>query len=459
MIHFFEGSIFRSNFLLAFSAASLLALASMSVVATTTVPFDFPVSSLDVARALSGEPVARQGAPIRIRTANSPGFERQFDDAMAAILERAIALQGGLELANVRLSFESSTGKFTQPQFDVARRQYEAQLIDSARRYGDDKRFSPLIFGGFQAAARLPDGRWRIASRTPMQPKWYYSIAHGILTALVLMLPVVWWFSRRLARPIHNFSKVVDRIGKGSFERVKIEGPKEIREAAEAVNSMQARINGYITERTSMLAAIAHDLRTPLARLSFIAADLPKTKKDRVNAEIDEMGKMIADTLDFVQNETVEPAREQVDLSLLIESVIDDFSDRGFAVTLLESVPVTINADALMLRRVLANLLSNAVTYGAKATVSLKSLPEQAIIEVRDEGPGMALAEIARAFDPFYRSETSRNRGTGGAGLGLAIAQSGVKAHGGTITLRNGQFRGLVVSISLPTKLNETAIQ
>ncbi|MBL0925212.1 MAG: HAMP domain-containing histidine kinase [Sphingomonadaceae bacterium] len=423
----------------------------MSVVATTAVPFDFPVSSLDVARALSGESVARQGSPIRIRISDKPGFERQFDDAMAVTIERAVVLQGGLEPGSVRLSFDTGKQSFAHRQFDVARRQYEAELMDASRRYGDDKRFSPLVFGGFQAAVQLKDGRWRIASRSPSQPKWYFSISRGILTALILMLPVVWWFSRRLARPIRNFSSAVERIGKGSFEEVTVEGPKEIREAATAVNSMQARISGYIAERTSMLAAIAHDLRTPLARLSFLAADLPKTKKARVTAEIEEMEKMISDTLDFVQNETVEPTREQVDLSLLIESVVDDFSDRGFAVTLLETSAVTMNADALMLRRVFANLLSNAVTYGTKATMSLKSANGQAAIEVRDVGPGMTTTEMARAFDPFYRSETSRNRATGGAGLGLAIAQSGIKAHGGTINLRNGEFGGLVVSIILPT--------
>jgi two-component system, OmpR family, sensor kinase len=458
MIRFFEGSIFRSNFLLALGAASLLALASMSVVATATVPFDFPVTSLDLARSLSGQVVARQGTPIQVKVAESPGFERQPNDAMAAMAERAIALQGGLRPGSVRITFDADRKSYTQRQFDVARRQYETQLVDAARLYRDDKRFSPLIFGSFRAAVQLRDGRWRIASRSPAEPQWLYNIGRGILTALILILPLVWWFSRRLAKPIHNFSAVVDRVGKGSFESVKIEGPREIREAAEAVNSMQARINGYVAERTSMLAAIAHDLRTPLARLSFLAVDLPQSKKVRVTAEIDEMEKMIADTLDFVQNETVKPTREQVDLSLLIESVVDDFSDRGFAVTLLESAAVTIDADALMLRRVFSNLLRNAVTYGTKATISLKAANGQAVIEVRDEGPGMTTSEMVRAFDPFYRSETSRNRATGGAGLGLAIAQSGIKAHGGTITLRNGEFRGLVVSINLPTKLGETTV-
>jgi two-component system, OmpR family, sensor kinase len=449
MRRFLGGSIFRSSFLLAFSGAFFLSVGALAVVATTPPPFDFPVSTLDIVRAFERKPVASQGAPIVVRNVASPRFENDDSDIVRP-LSATIARQAGVPTASVRMAFTGSTAGFAQRQFDVARRRYATILGESARLYRNDARFSPLVFGSFNVAIQLPSGQWRIVSRSSTEPQWIYGFAKGMLIALLLMLPLTWWFSRKLAKPIALLGESANRIGSGRYEAVKVEGPKEVRQAATAMNQMQARIRTQINERAEMLAAIAHDLRTPLARLSFLLADQPLSNRNKVDEEIAEMDQMIGTTMDYVRNETVEPVREKIDLRSLLESIVDDFADRGHAAMLHSGRPITVSADLLMLRRVLTNVIGNAVTHGLKARVKAYEDGKMAIIEVRDKGPGMNDDDIAKAFEPFFRAERSRNRNTGGAGLGLAVARRGVEVHNGTISLRNHPEGGLLVSIMLP---------
>lgn len=450
MNRFLAGSIFRSSFLLAFGGAIVLAIASIGVISTTNVPFDFPVSTLDVARALKGEPHVEEGSPLIIRDVDNFNPAPPPTDRDTKVLAASIARQAGVPADAVQLAFKNNISGFAERQFDVARRKYEEHLVVAAKVYEGDSRFSPLIFGSFTAAMRLPNGKWRVASRAAKQPVWQFNVAKGILISLLLLIPLTWWFSRRLAAPISALGKSADRIGGGSYEEVKVAGPKEVRQAAIAMNQMQARIRAQINERAEMLAAIAHDLRTPLARLSFLLAEQPLSNRGQVEDEIAEMDQMIGTTMDYVRSETVEPTREKIELRSMLESIVDDFVDVGKAAMLHSGPSITIFADPIMLRRVLNNVVGNAVSHGYKARVKLFEEGDNAIIVVRDEGPGMSDEDIARAFEPFFRAERSRNRNTGGVGLGLAVAKRGVDAHGGTITLRNHSGRGLVVSISLP---------
>ena len=443
------GSIFRSSFLLALSGAVLLAIASMAVVATTPVPFDFPVTSLDVARALSGQPYARQGAPIEVVTVKDPGFAAE-ESQTARVVSRSIARQIGVDADAVRLRFGRAGDDFTARQLDVARRKYESEVLHSAARYENDVRFSPLMFGAFRAAIRLPDGRWRVASRNPVLPRWHYNVAKGIFLALLLMVPLTWSFSRRLAAPISALGASADRIGSGAYEEVRVSGPREVQQAATAMNQMQARIRAQMKERSEMLAAIAHDLRTPLARLSFLLDGQPISNREQVAAEIAEMDMMIATTMDFVRSETMQPERNKVDLRLLLETIVDDFAARGHAAMLHSGAPIVVLADPVLLRRLFTNIIDNAVTHGRQARVRLYTDETSAFVEVEDDGPGMNAEDIARAFEPFFRAERSRNRETGGVGLGLAIAKRVIEAHGGQISLQNrGPASGLLVQVAL----------
>ncbi|WP_245953875.1 sensor histidine kinase [Parasphingopyxis lamellibrachiae] len=164
------------------------------------------------------------------------------------------------------------------------------------------------------------------------------------------------------------------------------------------------------------------------------------------------MEQMIAVTLDFVQNETRTQAPEPMELSLLVEGVVDDLADLGKDVRMSGSESVTINGDPILLRRVFVNLIQNALSYAGRARVSVRIDAGSAIVEVVDDGPGMSELDLVRAFEPFYRAENSRNRSTGGMGLGLAIVHRAVLAHGGVVQLMNRPSGGLCARVSLPLR-------
>jgi two-component system OmpR family sensor kinase len=199
------------------------------------------------------------------------------------------------------------------------------------------------------------------------------------------------------------------------------------------------------------VGALAHDFRTPLSRLHFHLASAPEDVRAKAEAEIAEMEQMIAATLEFVENETRAHPREAVDLTLLVEGVVDDLADLGRDVRLGRAAPATVIGDAILLKRLFANLINNAVTYGHRALVTVDCGKGQAAVEVLDEGPGLSAADLERAFEPFYRAESSRNRSTGGMGLGLAIVRAAAQRHGGTVTLANRPQGGLSARVTLPT--------
>jgi two-component system OmpR family sensor kinase len=270
---------------------------------------------------------------------------------------------------------------------------------------------------------------------------------------LLLVLPFAWLFSKRMARPITAFAHAAERLGRRQrTEPLDLRGPAEIRLAAAAFNEMQARIERYVTERTSMIAAIAHDLRTPLARLAFHLAAAPDAIREKSEAEIAEMKAMISVTLDFVQDETRTQPHEPIDLGLLIEGVIDDFADTGQDAVMTATEAVVVNGDWVLLRRLFSNLVKNALVYGGSAEVSLRLRGDQAIIEVGDRGPGLSPEDLGRAFEPYYRGEGSRNRATGGVGLGLAIVDAAARAHGGKVELSNREGGGLCARVFLPVR-------
>jgi signal transduction histidine kinase len=212
---------------------------------------------------------------------------------------------------------------------------------------------------------------------------------------------------------------------------------------------MQARLARYVQDRTAMIGAIAHDLRTPLARVQFKLNRAPPDLAADIRADLDQMEAMIAAVLEFVRNATAVHERTRLDLLSVLEVVADDACDVGADVVVLPGPPLVVEGDATGLQRLFMNLVDNAVKYGGKARIHLYADGGDAVVEVADEGPGLTPDEIDQVFEPFYRLESSRNRETGGIGLGLSVARTIARAHGGEVTLIPGGG-GLTAVARLP---------
>jgi two-component system OmpR family sensor kinase len=205
-----------------------------------------------------------------------------------------------------------------------------------------------------------------------------------------------------------------------------------------------------LRERTLMFGAIAHDLRTPLTRLAFRLEDLPEPLNQKVAADLQEMKTMITAALEFIRERGTAGPRERLDLRSLLDRIVDELTDLGHDVSFNAGTPVILQGEPLALRRMLVNLVENAVKYGARARLRLQVEGGSAVVEIDDDGPGIPQAFQEQVFEPFFRLENSRNRDTGGIGLGLATARAIALDHGGEITLANRSGGGLRVTVRLP---------
>lgn len=317
-----------------------------------------------------------------------------------------------------------------------------------------------LTFAPFAASVRQADGRWATVEppRGPLSP-WQQRVLLALVISLLLLAPLVWFMARRLTRPIRVFADAAERLGADpDAEPLTPSGPSEVRTAIHAFNDMQASLRDHMRRRTQTVAAIAHDLRTPLTRLRFRAEQAPATLRDRMAADIEEMDALIAQAMAYVRGEAPPERRERFDLDALAEDCAAGFSETGAAVTFADGEALPVEADPAALRRALANLIANAVKYGGAARV--KALPDghRAVILIEDDGPGLPESELEAVFEPFHRAERSRSRETGGAGLGLTVARQAARAFGGDVTLTNRPGGGLTARLSLPLNIRPKAV-
>jgi signal transduction histidine kinase len=228
-------------------------------------------------------------------------------------------------------------------------------------------------------------------------------------------------------------------------------GPSDVRATVQAFNRMQARLRRFVDDRTRMLAAISHDLRTPITSLRLRAEFIDdEDTKARILVTLDEMQKMVEGTLAFAREEATSEPTRTVDLAALVESTVLDLADLGAEVTFADPGRIALACRPVALRRAVRNLIENAVRYGERCRVRLDADRDEVRIVLEDDGPGIPEDERERVFEPFVRLEASRSQATGGIGLGLAIARSIVRAHGGDIALANRPAGGLVVTVTLP---------
>ena len=309
----------------------------------------------------------------------------------------------------------------------------------------------PPLFGEFSAAVRQSDGQW-VVVRSPPEPfpnDWQRRVLLWLAGCLLLVAPLGYFFARRITAPLDQFARAAETLGRDpTGPLMALSGPAEIGAAARAFNDMQVRLKRFIDDRTAMVGAISHDLRTPLARIRFKLEGAPEPVKDSVLADVGQMEAMIASVLAFIRDASASRPRERLDLLSLLECLVDDAG--GQDLTLAEdSAPVTVEADALGLQRLFGNLLDNAVKYGARGRVRVFQDDGHAVVEITDDGPGLAQGDLERVFQPFYRAEAARTLDGGGVGLGLAVARSIARAHGGDVVL-TPSTAGLVARVRLP---------
>jgi len=289
-----------------------------------------------------------------------------------------------------------------------------------------------------------PAERWRSFWSSPV----FLSIV--LMTIAVLGLSV--WAIKSATRPLGTIAAAANRLGLDMEAPALTEdGPREVRHVARAFNTMQSRIKTFVHDRTQMLAAISHDLRTPITRLRLRAEFIEDAElQQKMLNDLEQMEAMIASTLAFARNDAEDEPRKPFDLAVLLRGIYDDASDTGQDIAYDGPDRLTYSGRPMALTRVFSNLIDNAIGYGGNARINLAEDTGQITVTVTDDGPGIPDGQLEQVFAPFHRLEHSRSRETGGVGLGLSVVRTIIRAHGGEVTLVNRAEGGLSVTVVLP---------
>lgn len=306
---------------------------------------------------------------------------------------------------------------------------------------------------GMGLAVRLDNGAWLNAAfaKSLQNSPWTSQTALSLAVTAIVLSGIAIIVARGIARPMRRLAAAAEQLGRGeTVPPLPESGPDDIRQTAEAFNRMQARLQRFVHDRTRMLAAIGHDLRTPLTSLRLRAEFVtdPDLQEKMLNT-IAEIQTMTEAALAFAREEATVEETRTVDLAALVESLCDDLADLGSDVRFTGGTRVSLRCRPDALRRAVRNLVENAVRYGERARVRVGREPGGVEIVVEDDGPGIPADQTEQVFAPFFRLEHSRNRETGGVGLGLSIARTIARHHGGDVRLSNGD-RGLRAVLALP---------
>jgi signal transduction histidine kinase len=336
-------------------------------------------------------------------------------------------------------------------QLDHARQEIQRALEDPDRNVLIFKGIKDNSDGG-SAWVELSNGGWLSATVAHLPVAGPGRIALRLALVAIVVAPISFWAARKLSAPLAAFAEAAEKLGiDGGAPPLKEQGPRELRSATRAFNRMQERLRRFIDDRTRMLAAMSHDLRTPLTRLRLRAEFVEDPDQQRkMLAELDEMTAMIDGTLAFARDDAKREDARRLDLGELVASVCDDAVDANQDVKFESAPRCEIFGRPLALRRAIANVVDNAIKYAGGARVRVAARGTEFVVEIDDDGPGIPEHEQERVFAPFYRIETSRSRETGGTGLGLAVARSILHAHGGDIRLAAREGGGLRVTIFVP---------
>jgi signal transduction histidine kinase len=298
----------------------------------------------------------------------------------------------------------------------------------------------------------LPDGQRITFTIVGLPSSGGYLVPIFLASLVFVALLIALLTARRLARPIREFAIASERLGVDlTAPPLAVRGPQELRATIQAFNRMQDRLRRFLEDRTQMLAAISHDLRAPLARLRLRAELVTDGEQQRrMFDDLEIMNAMIDSTLAFARDDSRHEPRRLVDIGVLVGDICEDAADSGGKVFYLGPRGIDVPCRPTLVHRAVVNLIDNAVKYGCAARVRIDRDGDRVLIVVDDDGPGIPADEQERVFAPFYRLEAARDPGKAGVGLGLSVARTVAREHGGDVRLRNRHDGGLSARIELP---------
>ncbi len=370
-------------------------------------------------------------------------------DVRAALFEKAERVDSGLFMLQSSLPAETSGPdvrmmRDLQPRFGASPELFVVRLPTDER----------------MAAARLSDGKLLVTALPASARRMFFisPVAIGTLAFLASAVTVLsLWAARQLAVPLAKFADAAERFTADTSSTPIVEsGPLEVRRAARALNNMQARVLKLIADRTRMLAAVSHDLRTPITRLRLRAEDIENAElRSQILRDLGTMQNLVQSALSFLRGQGEQDAVVKADLPALLQTICDGFSDTGRALQYSGPAHLYVSCEPDQLMRAVENIIDNGLKFGRSVAVRVHQQGQDAVIEIQDDGPGIADAEKLRVIEPFYRGDAARDLNKGDSfGLGLSIAHSIVERNGGKLELTDGRPAGLLARITLPV-INE----
>lgn len=421
-----------------------------SLAVRAALGFEAAGRAANVARLIEEAPATLQ--PAILRAANSPLVRFDVSDAptvdhethadSGAVEARVRGLLGASDAREIRVELhEVDHGILPMPH--LAPEMAEMHL---AMMRGD------LSAIEMQLSIALTDGQWLNVGtrfeRPPLQWPWVSFVSFGI-TAAIILVSAFWFLLTQLTGPLLRISRAADSLGRGeNVGPLPLIGPAEVRNLTQTFNRMQDRLTRFLADRTRLLAALGHDLRSPLTALRVRAEMVDEREtRDSLIASIEEMQEMVDSTLSFARGIASSEDDETVEMGAFLARLRADMLD-SFA--LHDAGTVRLRMRPQSVRRALRNVIDNAERYGGEVEVSYGLEGDHAFIRIGDNGPGIPQADLEQVFEPYFRLEKSRSKETGGTGLGLSIARTIIRAHGGDISLANRPQGGIVATVTLP---------
>ncbi len=423
-----------------------------SLAVRAALGFEAASRAANVARLIEEAPISLQ--PAILRAANSPLV--RFDLSETPTVDHETHADNGAIEERVR----GLLGQSTQREIRVELHEADQDILPMAHMGPEMTQMHQAMMSGtlsaikMQLSISLTNEQWLNVGtrfeRPPLQWPWYSFVSFGITAALILIV-ACWFLLTRLIRPLLQISQAADRLGRGEdVEPLPVMGPSEVRNLTRTYNRMQERLSLFIADRTQLLAALGHDLRSPLTALRIRAEMIDDDEtRERITTSVEEMQGMVDETLAFAKGMAIAENYEAVDVGAYLACLRSDMLD---CFALEEGEKVTVRIRPQSVRRALRNLIENALRYGETALVTYQHDAGHVFVAVSDDGPGIPETDLEKVFAPFFRLERSRSRDTGGTGLGLSIARTIARAHGGDVSLSNCPAGGLIATMKLPTE-------